>query len=115
MFTDTERNEILEVVADYTNLQNMAKSLQKEIQANKDSVATLIEKLKKGEADEDTQAIIGDIMSSHYDHTQSLNNIVEEIEIVKTRETAMYQELAIKYDVEVNTIISEAVNTVLAK
>lgn len=113
MFTDTERKEILDVVVEYTNLQNMAKSLQKEIQTNKDKVSELIEKLQKGEADEDTQAIIGDIMSSHHDHTQSLNNIVEEIEIVKGRETAMYQELATKYDVEVNTIISEAVNMIL--
>lgn len=113
MFTEYEKEKILEVVVEYRKFQHMSKTLKDEIDVNKANVAELIEKLKNGEATDDAQTIIADINSTHEQHTQMLSNIIEEMEIVKARETAMYQELATKYDVEVNTIISEAVNTIL--
>lgn len=118
-FTEEERKTVWDIVMEYTNLNSSASTLKQEILSNKETVSGLIEKLKedKFENDEDVVLLnerLGDIMKNHQDHSQALNNIIEEIAIVKVKEESLYKQLASKYDVEVNTIISEVTNFVLA-
>lgn len=117
-FTEEEKKTVWDIVMEYTNLNSSASTLKQEILSNKETVSGLIEKLKedKFENAEDVVLLnerLGDIMKNHQDHSQALNNIIEEIAIVKVKEESFYKQLASKYDVEVNTIISEVTNFVL--
>lgn len=117
-FTEEEKKTVWDIVMEYTNLNSMSTSLKKEILNNKESVAELIDKIQNGKISEDEDPVIlnerlGAIMQNHQDHSQALNKIIEEIGIVKANEEALYKQLATKYDVEVNTIISEVTNFIL--
>lgn len=117
-FTEEEKKTVWDIVMEYTNLNSSAFTLKQEILNNKEAVAETIEKLKEGNFDDEGAAValnerLGDIMKNHQDHSQALNNIIEEIATVKVKEESFYKQLASKYDVEVNTIISEVTNFVL--
>jgi len=118
-FTEEERKTVWDIVTEYTNLNSSAATLKTEILSNKETVAELIDKLQNGKIAESEDALVlnerlGSIMQNHQDHSQSLNNIIEEITVVKSKEESFYKQLASKYDVEVNTIISEVTNFILS-
>lgn len=112
-FTDTEKEKIYEILTSYTNLNNLATSLKNDILNNKEFVAEVIDKLKENENEPVSDDAIGNIITNYEQHMQSLNGIVEEINNLKVEEGEFYKNLATKYDVEVNTIITEVTNLVL--
>jgi len=117
-FTEEERKTVWDIVMEYTNLNSQASTLKKEILSNKETVAVLIDKLQNGKIAEGEDPVIlnerlGNIMQNHNDHSIALNKIIEQLGIVKANEEALYKQLASKYDVEVNTIISEVTNFIL--
>jgi|688.fasta_scaffold956148_1 hypothetical protein len=118
-FTEEERKTVWDIVTEYTNLNSSAATLKTEILSNKETVAELIDKLQNGKIAEGEDPVIlnerlGNIMQNHQDHSLALNNIIEELGIVKANEELLYKQLASKYDVEVNTIISEVTNFILS-
>jgi hypothetical protein len=118
-FTEEERKTVWDIVTEYTKLNSSAATIKKEILSNKETVAELIDKLQNGKIDEGEDALVlnerlGSIMQNHQDHSIALNNIIEEIAAIKAKEESFYKQLASKYDVEVNTIISEVTNFILA-
>jgi len=118
-FTEEERKTVWDIVTEYTNLNSSAATLKTEILSNKETVAELIDKLQNGKIAEGEDPVIlnerlGSIMQNHQDHSLALNNIIEELGIVKANEEILYKQLASKYDVEVNTIISEVTNFILS-
>ena len=118
-FTEEERKTVWDIVTEYTNLNSSAATLKTEILSNKETVAELIDKLQNGKIAEGEDPVIlnerlGNIMQNHQDHSLAPNNIIEELGIVKANEELLYKQLASKYDVEVNTIISEVTNFILS-